>query len=319
MVGLVIASILPDSVEVTLFGGGEVSRVVVKRGEKVFRIRAFKGYLYVNGVKKRVFTLKNATIISPVKRKHRGRLIFKAVSGKVKVYNKVSLKDYLVSVVSSEMGDAPLEAVKAQAVLARTFLARWGLRHGDAHACDTDHCQAYLDVSKIKPVHIKAVESTKGEILVYGGKPVEVLYHASCGRWICEPKYIWKGGKNLPYFWTGEDEDCFKDSDEHYTWKVFVPLRTCPKVRRIPGTLRAYMLIYGRDTLYAYDFRKKFKLPSAVFAYWCTSNGVIFIGTGRGHGTGLCQRGAILKAQRGWTYKEILEYYYKGATVVRIK
>ncbi len=315
----ILSSLLPDSVIVRLFGGSSLDRVVVKRGRKTFRISASRGYLYVNGVRKRIFTLRNASITYPIKRRYKGRLIFKPKKNGVRVYNKVYLEDYLVSVVASEIGNAPLEAVKAQAVLARTFLARWGLRHGDAHACDGNHCQVYKGVYRISKVHIRAVKETRGEILTYEGRPVEVLYHASCGGWICEPKYIWKGGRKLPYFWTGEDEDCFKDTNDRYTWKVFVPLNTCPKIKRIPGTLRVYMLIVGKDTLYANDFRKRYNLPSAVFAYWCTSTGVIFIGTGRGHGTGLCQRGAIIKARRGWKYKDILEYYYKGATVVKVK
>ena len=44
----------------------------------------------------------------------------------------------------------------------------------------------------------------------------------------------------------------------------------------------------------------------------------MFIGTGRGHGVGLCQRGAILKANKGWNYKKILRFYYRGTTVRKV-
>ncbi len=316
---IILSSLLPDSVKVALFGGSLIKSARIKVGGKIFKISVEGGFIYVNGVKKKVFHTENPTFIEPVEGKYKGVVEFTYIDGGIRVINKVPLDDYLASVVASESGDAPLEALKAQTILARTFLVRWGLRHGYAHTCDSDHCQVYLGFDKVKPIHYKAVKETEGEILSYEGKPVEVLFHASCGGWFCEPKYIWKGGRDIPYFWTGEDPDCFKDEDEHYTWKVFVPLKTCPYVKRIPGTLRAYIMVLDGDTLYAYDFREKFGLPSAVFAYWCTSTGVIFIGTGRGHGTGLCQRGAMLKANRGWTYKEILEFYYKGASVVRIR
>ncbi len=312
---ILLLALLPDSVLVGLMGGSPISSAVVKAGGKTYRIKAKGGRLIVNGVKKKGFKLKNVRFVSPIKGDYKGVMLFVPRGNSFYVINKLPLNEYIASVIASEMGDAPLEALKAQAVLARTFVMRWGKRHGRFHACDRDHCQRYEGVKRVKSVHRVAVKRTSREILTYRGRPVEVLYHASCGGWVCEPKYVWRRGKHLPYFWTGEDSDCFADEHLKYTWKVYAPLKTCPKVKRIPGSLRVYMMLVGRDTLYAYDIRRRFNLPSTVFAYWCTRTGVIFLGTGRGHGVGMCQRGAILKAKKGWNYKEILEFYYRGATI----
>ncbi|MFZ8825344.1 MAG: SpoIID/LytB domain-containing protein [Candidatus Caldipriscus sp.] len=308
---------LPETVAVALFGGNPVDKIVLTSKIGKFTVEHKGSTLIVNGERKRKFSLSNAKILEPISASFRGVIVLEADKRGIRVINRVPIVDYLASVVASEMGKAPIEALKAQAVLARTFLLRWGLRHGYAHACDGDHCQVYKGANLTKNEHYRAVRETEGEVLFYGDKPVEVLFHSSCGGWVCEPKYVWKGARELPYFWTGEDTDCF--SDDNLAWKVFVPLRVCPTVKRIPGTLRAYMMVVENDTLYANDFRKRFNLPSAVFAYWCSPSGVIFIGTGKGHGTGLCQRGAILKARRGWSYKEILGFYYRGANIVKVK
>ena len=315
---VLLLSLLPDSVIVGLYGGIPVREVVAVAGGRKYRVRARGGRLIVNGVKRRRLILKNARVLKPVKGDYPGLLILKPKGKGILMLNKVPREEYIADVIASEMGNAPLEALKAQAVLARTFLMRWGKRHGTFHACDRDHCQRYEGRNRVRPIHRRAARETRGMVLTYKGKPVEVLYHASCGGWVCEPKYVWKGGRSLPYFWTGEDEDCFEDDNVRYTWKVFAPLKTCPRVKRIPGSLRVYMMMIGRDTLYAYDIRRRFNLPSTVFAYWCTQTGVIFIGTGRGHGVGLCQRGAILKAQKGWDFKKILRFYYRGTTVRRV-
>jgi len=315
---VLLLALLPDSVLVGIYGGALVKRAVALAGGKKYKITAKGGRLIVNGVKRRKLTLKSARLLEPVKGDYPGLLIFLPKGNAFRIINKLPREEYVAHVIASEMGDAPLEALKAQAVLARTFLMRWGKRHGIFHACDRDHCQRYEGRKRTKAIHRRAARETKGLVLTYQGKPVEVLYHASCGGWVCEPRYVWKGGKSLPYFWTGEDEDCFEDDNAHYTWKVFAPLKTCPRVKRIPGSLRVYAMFLGGDTLYAYEIRRRFGLPSTVFAYWCTQTGVIFIGTGRGHGVGLCQRGAILKAKKGWDYRKILKFYYRGTTVRKV-
>jgi len=311
-------ALLPDTVIVGINAGVPVKKVVAQVGGKSYRIVVKNKWILVNGVKKRSFRLRNARLLEPVRGDYPGLLIFKPYKGGIRILNRVPLQEYIADVIASEMGDAPLESLKAQAVLARTFLMRWGKRHGSFHACDRDHCQRYEGRNRVKSIHRRAAKETRSMVLTYKGKPVEVLYHASCGGWVCEPKYVWRRGKRLPYFWTGEDEDCFEDDNPRYTWKVFVPLKSCPKVRRIPGSLRVFSMIVDGDTLYAYDIRRRFNLPSTVFAYWCTQTGVIFIGTGRGHGVGLCQRGAILKAKKGWNYKRILLFYYRGTTVKKV-
>lgn len=97
------------------------------------------------------------------------------------VINLVPLETYLLGVVPAEMGFAQLEALKAQAVAARTYaLANLG-RHGKYDLCNKEHCQVYQGADAEKAIATKAVEATRGLILTYGGRPAEVYFHSTCG------------------------------------------------------------------------------------------------------------------------------------------
>lgn len=103
----------------------------------------------------------------------------------IELVNIVDLEDYLRSAVGSEMSSyAPIEALKAQAVLMRTYVVNHMIasKHDRFDVCDNHHCQAYRGVSAESSRIDPAVEATKGEILVdHTGAPVQVYYHACCG------------------------------------------------------------------------------------------------------------------------------------------
>jgi SpoIID/LytB domain protein len=87
----------------------------------------------------------------------------------------------VASIVASEMDEsAPLEALKAQAVAARSFVAA-GQRHLNFDFCDTTHCQFLKSPPALASRVTRAVQSTRGMILVYRGKPLAALYSSRCG------------------------------------------------------------------------------------------------------------------------------------------
>lgn len=98
--------------------------------------------------------------------------------------NIVNIEEYLQGVISSEMPTQfPIDALRAQAVLARTY----ALKHLGKHRyygydlCDTQNCQVYGGVSSESERGNAAVESTMGEILQYDNKPIESVFSANCG------------------------------------------------------------------------------------------------------------------------------------------
>ncbi len=108
-------------------------------------------------------------------------------SGEMRLINILDLEDYVAGVVPYEIGaGAPFEALKAQAVVARTEALALSGRHGDEpfDVCSSTHCQVYggataeLDRQDVR----RAVESTRGEALFWSGKPAPgAKYHACCG------------------------------------------------------------------------------------------------------------------------------------------
>lgn len=116
-------------------------------------------------------------------RTYRGVLEIHRVATGLRVVNQVSLENYLASVVPSEMtGSAPLDALKAQAVLARcNAVALRPHKEMGYDVCDDQHCQAYAGVRVEIPRARRAVEETRGEVLTFHGKTAHTVYSSNCG------------------------------------------------------------------------------------------------------------------------------------------
>ena len=133
-------------------------------------------------------------------------------SGKMYVINILDLEDYVAGVVPYEIGaGAPLEALKAQAVVARTEALSLAGRHDEEpfDICSSTHCQVYAGASAelARPDVRRAVESTRGETLFYNGKPAPgAKYHACCGGvtesagalWQFDVPYMFSVGCSVP-------------------------------------------------------------------------------------------------------------------------
>ncbi len=141
--------------------------------------------------------------------RYRGRLlIFLNSRGHLNVVNELRLEDYLRGVVPKEMGPElypEIEALKAQAVAARTY----AVRNLDEFAeegfdiCSTPRCQVYGGMSVEHPLSDRAIFETAGQVVLFGGRPAETLYGATCG---------------------GHTEDV----------EVIFPLKTGPYLRGVP-------------------------------------------------------------------------------------
>ena len=120
-------------------------------------------------------------------RKYRGDIeIFGNSRGSMTVVNELPLEDYLLGVVPNELApDAfpELEALKAQAVAARTYIVRNLGQFGDENfdMCATDFCQVYRGLDTEHPLATQAVEETRAIIATYEGEPINALYSSTCG------------------------------------------------------------------------------------------------------------------------------------------
>ena len=104
--------------------------------------------------------------------------------GLLNVINFVNINDYVAGVVGREMSASwPIEALKAQAVCARSFAIRSFNKHSSHgfNLCATQDCQAYQGIKGESESTIRASEETKDEVLTYEGKVAEALYSSSSG------------------------------------------------------------------------------------------------------------------------------------------
>ncbi|MEW5946643.1 MAG: SpoIID/LytB domain-containing protein [bacterium] len=139
---------------------------------------------------------------------YRGRLEIAPDSyGTLSVINIVGAEDYLRSVLPAEMppGAAP-EALKAQAIIARTYLVKNLRRHAadGFHLCARPDCQVYRGVGAEAPGTDAAVRATRGMLLTFGGEPANPLFHSTCGGRTAAYTHAWDGAE-APYLVSVDD------------------------------------------------------------------------------------------------------------------
>jgi len=139
-----------------------------------------------------------------VRRSYRGILEFRVSNrGKLLLINELPLEEYLKGVLPAEMGPAfPEEALKAQAVVARSeALSMWGLKLNliaePYDFTDDVFSQVYSGITHRTEKTDRAVNETKGEVLLYRGEIVNAVYHSCCGGHTENSEEVW--GTYYPY------------------------------------------------------------------------------------------------------------------------
>ncbi len=269
----------------------------------------------------------------------RGMIQLLPVVGKIQVVNVLKMNEYLYGVLPSEiMPGWPIEALKAQAVAARTY-AYYHIMKNNSTYYDLDastNFQVYRGMVSETDTTNKAVDSTSGIIMVYNSIPILAYFHSTCGGRTADDRFVWKG-EDLPYLTSVNCSYC-KNSPV-YSWQVNISLdeiyEALLKKYKTVGQIQAITL--GREDnrvsnikiehangiirMTGNDFRMMFeakKIKSLYFEAKQTRNGLILNGHGWGHGVGMCQWGAKEMAEQGKNFYDILRFYYRGISVVSI-
>lgn len=136
-----------------------------------------------------------------LRRSYRGKLEVSVEKNELVAVVDMDLETAVASIVAAELpSDAPLEALKAQAVVTRSFLAASPRRHNEAEFCDTTHCQFLRSPPAPGSPAARATSATQGLMLTWQGKPFPAMYSASCGgttRTLAQAGY---GQRDYPYF-----------------------------------------------------------------------------------------------------------------------
>ncbi|WP_339809375.1 SpoIID/LytB domain-containing protein [Paenibacillus sp. FSL R7-0189] len=137
-------------------------------------------------------------LVERSKRTYRGNLELSNLSGSLAVINVVPLEQYLYAVVGGEVSSSwPEEALKAQAVAARSYALSQGNRFDVANVVDTTLSQVYNGIGSEAPSIIKAVDTTAGEVVMSGGKVVEAVFSSNSGGVTADPSEVWANGGDV--------------------------------------------------------------------------------------------------------------------------
>lgn len=152
------------------------------------------------------------------KRTYRGNLELGNLNGSLSVINVVPLEQYLYAVVGGEVSSGwPEEALKAQAVAARSYALAQGNRFDVANVVDTTLSQVYNGIGAEAPVITKAVDATAGEVLMSGGKIVEAVFSSNGGGVTADPSEVWNnGGDTFVSVVSSEDAAAVASSKKWY-------------------------------------------------------------------------------------------------------
>jgi stage II sporulation protein D len=256
------------------------------------------------------------------------------------VVNELPLEDYLVGLINCEISSAwPIEAVKAQAIIARTYAlnrknARKGaLYHLEATVMDQVYEGCLIEDSRA----LRAVTETAGEVLTYHGAIIQAFYHSNCGGKTESAENVW--GASLPYMKGVDCQYCLISASS--AWEQRLTLKEIEEklktagyrvagvtdvragVRNNRGRLKniVVMSARGEAVVGGDQFRKAVGygvIKSTNFVVKVTNGEVLFSGLGNGHGVGLCQWGSKQRALDGFGYAEILSYYYPGTALKKL-
>lgn len=278
-------------------------------------------------------------------RYYSGRLHFKPnrnLSG-ISTINTADLEEYIASVVGSEMNFEEPDALKAQAVVSRTY-ALWSIARSpypDFDMRDYESNQMYIGQIQGKPHYAEAARATRGEILTWSGQLILAVYSSTCGGATANNEEVWDG---LPHPYLKSQQDgVMCSASPHYEWSYSVSRAQLRDIIRkqygfsfvdqefeTTASGRVNRIFLKNSSGEAMQFSgNEFRLflneifgPMAIrstnFEWKEVAGTVTFSGKGLGHGVGMCQWGAKGFAEAGWAYKDILSFYFSGTKIVNL-
>ena len=237
-----------------------------------------------------------------ITRRFRGRLAVTCLAGELVPVVETNLETAVASAVAAESApEAPLEALKAQAVATRSYYLASPLRHRAFEFCDTTHCQFLREAPSSHSAAVEAAVATRGIILLYDGTIVPALYTGSCGGKTRTLAEVGLAPSPYPYF----SVPCSFCRQHAPHWSARLDQEDAARLashsegdRLRLGRILGWNVVPGNNYELHYE------------------GGVVMVeGSGQGHGVGLCQLGAAGMARQGYSFQAILAHYYPNTTL----
>jgi stage II sporulation protein D len=252
--------------------------------------------------------------------------VVKVINGRIRIFNKIAMEKYIAAVIEAEGGNhAPIEYYKAQAVLIRTYTIKNMFKHAEEefNLCDEVHCQAYKGRSTRNELILEATRSTTGVVLIDKDSILMMSpFHSNCGGETSAAGLVWQ--KDLPYLQPVKDPFCIESAHANWStrisktqWVNFINSYADKKTVNTDGNYTFSIVrrtksvrINGLD-LSLRSIREYFNLKSNYFSLQDNGTEIVFIGRGYGHGAGMCQEGAMEMARVGYTWPDIIHFYFQ--------
>lgn len=270
---------------------------------------------------------------------------------KTEEVEEVDLEQYLYHVVSAEMpADFELEALKAQAVVARTYtiFKAKNKKHENADICDDSTCcQAWVSKedrlarweeekreSNWQKIE-QCVQETRGKIVTYNKEPINAFFHSNSGGRTELPVNVW-GGSDFPYLQVvetaGEEgysqyasevelskEELLEKLKEKYA-DIQIDFAKDEEIKILEYTdsNRVKTVQFGNHQLSGVETRTLLGLKSTNFEISKEAETIKFKVKGYGHGVGMSQTGADTLAKQGKNYEEIIHHFYANVEIQEI-
>jgi stage II sporulation protein D len=253
--------------------------------------------------------------------------------GTLVLINICDIEKYISGVVMAEGGAGRnLEYFKTQAIIARTYMYKYFDKHkpDKYNVCDNTHCQAFNGLSSDTLLNEAALE-TKGIVIL--GKDSSLIisaFSSNCGGETASSEDVWF--LKEPYLKSVADPYCH--FSKNAAWQKSFSVKEWLEYLRKSGYTKE------ADDLSVFNFLQKSRQPdyeagslriplrtmrsdldlrSTFFSVYASGDSIILKGRGYGHGVGLCQEGAMVMASKGFTYREIINFYYTGVFLSDIK
>ena len=242
---------------------------------------------------------------------YRGRFVIQARKGELLAVVSMDRETAVASIVIAEMVEsAPLEALKAQAVATRSFLTA-GPRHVgqlmghlEFDFCDTTHCQFLKSPPAASSRVARAVEATRGLILVYRDKPLAAMYTNRCGGQTRSLHDVgMEPGDAYPYY----SVRCQWCRKHPATWQSRIGASGQPPKPGNEHSRIAAARQWGWSAI-----------PGSDFTATADGEGWRLEGHSVGHGVGMCQMGASGMAAKGAGFRQILSHYYPNTELIEL-
>lgn len=265
---------------------------------------------------------------------YRGALTFVARDSTLLVLNTLDVEDYLRGVVPAEMqANWPAEALKAQAIAARSYVLNSLAPLADYDICATQDCQVYRGTALEHPASDSAITATRGLVLTYQGSFARTYYHSDSGGALASSSEVW--GEAYPYLQARPDVAA---ESPHRSWSQQLdPLQLGQRLSAMGhalGTVSRMEILETTASGRVASLRVSGMAGSVVLSgsqatallrglglkstRFRMTGPLSVSGDGWGHGVGMSQYGALSLARAGYAFDDILSFYYPSTELSRL-